>query len=256
MSRFPHTTGPPSPASLSTDARPTDIADSYRPMLQSRRVVVFNGELDDDAGMDVIARLTLLSDEDPHADIHLWINSPGGSVPMMLAIADVIALLPNDVSTVAFGWAASAGQFVLSAGTPGKRFALPHARILLHQGSSGIGGSAADVELQADDLRSVRNTVLGRIAELSGQTYERVFADSLRDRWFSAQQAVDYGLVDVVVTDPAHLVAPSRKPLGIAVEKNTVAEAPTPPAAHDTDQPHSPQEGSAGHPAAFEEADR
>lgn len=225
-------------------------------MLQSRRVVVFNGELDDDSGMDVIARLTLLSDEDPHADIHLWINSPGGSVPMMLAIADVIALLPNDVATVAFGWAASAGQFVLTAGTPGKRFALPHARILLHQGSSGIGGSAADVELQADDLRSVRDTVLGRIAALSGQTYERVFADSLRDRWFSARQAVDYGLADVVVTDTAQLVAPSRRPLGIAVEQDTAAEAPTPPAATDTALPHPPAEAGAFRPTASEESDR
>lgn len=233
-----------------------DSTDSYRPMLQSRRVVVFNGELDDESGMDVIARLTLLSDEDPHADIHLWINSPGGSVPMMLAIADVIALLPNDVATVAFGWAASAGQFVLTAGTPGKRFALPHARILLHQGSSGIGGSAADVELQADDLRSVRDTVLGRIAALSGQTYERVFADSLRDRWFSARQAVDYGLADVLVTDTAQLVAPSRRPLGIAVEQATAAEAPTPPAATDTAPPHPPAEAGAFRPTASEESDR
>ena len=91
------------------------------------------------------------SAEDPHSDIHLWINSPGGSVPMMHAIADVIETLPNDVVTVAFGWAASAGQFVLMMGTPGKRLALPHARILLHQGSSGIGGAAADIELQSGD---------------------------------------------------------------------------------------------------------
>jgi ATP-dependent Clp protease protease subunit len=188
-------------------------------MLLPRRVVVFNGELEDSSGMDIIARLTLLSDEDPHEDIHLWINSPGGSVPMMLAIADTIALVPNDVATVAFGWAASAGQFVLSAGTPGKRYALPHARILLHQGSSGMGGRAADVELQADDLRTVRDTVLGRIAELTGQTYDTVFADSLRDRWFSAAQAQEYGLVDAVVDRPEQLVAPSRKPLGIRQEQ-------------------------------------
>lgn len=207
------------PQAFDTDStRRPDGADRYQSMLHARRVVTFNGELNDDTGMEIIARLTLLSDEDPRADIHLWVNSPGGSVPMMLAIADTVALLPNDVVTVAFGWAASAGQFVLSAGTPGKRLALPHARVLLHQGSSGIGGSAADVELQADDLRSVRDTVLGRIAAMSGQTYDRVFADSLRDRWFSAQQAVDYGLVDALVTDPSQLVAPSRVPLGIAAE--------------------------------------
>lgn len=193
-------------------------------MLHARRVVTFTGELDDATGMEIIARLTLLSDEDPRADIHLWVNSPGGSVPMMLAIADTVALLPNDVTTVAFGWAASAGQFVVSAGTPGKRLALPHARILLHQGSSGIGGSAADVELQADDLRAVRDTVLGRIAAMSGQSYDRVFTDSLRDRWFSAPQAVDYGLVDAVVTEPSQLAPPSRPPLGIAAEAPATAE--------------------------------
>lgn len=205
----------------SSQTHTAEAADAYRSMLLSRRVVVFNGELEDASGMDIIARLSLLSDEDPHADIHLWINSPGGSVPMMLAIADTIALLPNDVATVAFGWAASAGQFVLSAGTPGKRYALPHARILLHQGSSGMGGRAADVELQADDLRQVRDTVLSRIAEFSGQTYDRIFADSLRDRWFSATQARDYGLLDAIVTDPAQLVAPSRKPVGIRQEQPT-----------------------------------
>src|SRR5690625_2414265 len=192
-------TGLTPPPALDTDpAGGSDGADHYRSMLHARRVVTFTGELDDATGMEVIARLTLLSDENPRADIHLWVNSPGGSVPMMLAIADTVALLPNDVTTVAFGWAASAGQFVVSAGTPGKRLALPHARILLHQGSSGIGGSAADVELQADDLRAVRDTVLGRIAAMSGQSYDRVFTDSLRDRWFSAPQAVDYGLVDAV----------------------------------------------------------
>lgn len=214
------------PQTLDSDpARRPDGADRYQSMLHARRIVSFNGELNDDTGMEIIARLTLLSDEDSRADIHLWVNSPGGSVPMMLAIADTVALLPNDVVTVALGWAASAGQFVLSAGTPGKRLALPHARILLHQGSSGIGGSAADVELQADDLRAVRDTVLGRIAAMSGQTYDRVFADSLRDRWFSAPQAVAYGLVDAVVTDPSQLIAPPRAPLGIAAE---AAASPSP----------------------------
>ncbi len=227
---------------VSLDTHPSsshDAPDRFLSLLHSRRVVSFNGELNDESGMEIIARLTLLSDEDPRTDIHLWINSPGGSVPMMLAIADTIALLPNDVVTVAFGWAASAGQFVLSAGTPGRRLALPHARILLHQGSSGIGGTAADVQLQADDLRSVRDTVLGRISAMSGQSPDRVFADSLRDRWFSAKQAIDYGLIDAVVTDPSQLFAPSRAPLGIAAEDDTAAEA-----AAATSRPH-PTDGSA-----------
>ena len=126
---------------------------------------------------------------------------------MMHAIADTIAALPNDVVTIAFGWAASAGQFVLSMGTPGRRLALPHARILLHQGSSGIGGAAADIELQGDDLRSVRDTVLHRIAEATGKTYDRIFEDSLRDRWFTAEEAIEYGLIDRVIDSPSDLRA-------------------------------------------------
>ncbi|TSI16898.1 ClpP family protease [Brevibacterium aurantiacum] len=182
----------------------TPIPESQR-MLYAYRSVVFNGELRDENGMEIISRLVLLSAEDPHSDIHLWINSPGGSVPMMHAIADTIETLPNDVVTVAFGWAASAGQFVLMMGTPGRRLALPHARILLHQGSAGIGGAAADIELQSGDLRNVRDSVLHRIAEATGKTYERIFEDSLRDRWFTAEQALDYGLIDRVVDSPADL---------------------------------------------------
>lgn len=177
-------------------------------MLAAYRTVVFNGELRDENGMEIVSRLVLLSAEDPEADIFLWINSPGGSVPMMHAIADTIATLPGDVVTIAFGWAASAGQFVLSLGTPGRRLALPHARILLHQGSAGIGGAAADIELQGGDLRAVRDSVLTRISEASGQAFEKVFADSLRDRWFTAEAALEYGLIDGIVTSPAELYAP------------------------------------------------
>ena len=190
------------------DESPTTIAiPESRRMLYAYRSVVFNGELRDENGMEIISRLVLLSAEDPRSDIHLWINSPGGSVPMMHAIADTIAALPNDVVTIAFGWAASAGQFVLSMGTPGRRLALPHARILLHQGSGGIGGAAADIELQGDDLREVRDSVLTRIAEATEKSYERIFEDSLRDRWFTAEEAIEYGLVDRVLTSPADLHA-------------------------------------------------
>ena len=128
----------------------------------------------------------------------------------MLAIRDVMRLLPCDVATLDLGLACSAGQFLLSAGTPGKRRALPHARVLLHQGSAGIGGSAVDIELQADDLRSTRDTVLGIIAEDTGQPLEKVFEDSLRDRWYSAREALDYGFVDVVVDDFGQIAPPSR----------------------------------------------
>lgn len=185
-------------------AAATAIPESQR-MLYAYRAVVFNGELRDESGMEIISRLVLLSAEDSETDIHLWINSPGGSVPMMHAIADTIATLPNDVVTIAFGWAASAGQFVLSLGTPGKRLALPHARILLHQGSSGIGGAAADIELQGSDLRDVRDSVLTRIAEAAGQTYDTIFADSLRDKWFTAEAAREYGLIDRILDSPTDL---------------------------------------------------
>src|SRR5699024_9438020 len=200
----------PAPSHLSASSRSsetpeaTGVAESQR-LLYAYRSVVFNGELHDENGMEIISRLVLLSAEDPSSDIHLWINSPGGSVPMMHAIADVMATVPNDIVTIAFGWAASAGQFVLTSGTPGKRLALPHARILLHQGSGGIGGAAADIELQGDDLREVRDSVLARIAEATGQTYEQVLADSLRDKWFAADAARDYGLIDDILTAPAHL---------------------------------------------------
>ena len=200
----PPSLSPPSASNEEEAPATAPIPESQR-MLYAYRSVIFNGELRDENGMEIISRLVLLSAEDPHSDIHLWINSPGGSVPMMHAIADTIDTLPNDVVTVAFGWAASAGQFVLTMGTPGKRLALPHARILLHQGSAGIGGAAADIELQSGDLRNVRDSVLHRIAEATGKTYERIFEDSLRDRWFTAEQALDYGLIDAIVGSPADL---------------------------------------------------
>lgn len=182
--------------------------------LLAQRIVLFNGPLDDQNGLEVISGLTLLAHDDPDRDIRLWINSPGGSVPMMLAIADTIAAIPNDVATLALGWAASAGQYVLSMGTPGKRAALPHARILLHQGSSGIGGAAADVEVQADDLRHMRDTVLSEIARVSGQPVKQVFTDSLRDRWFTAEEAIEYGLCDHIARTE-ELVVPGRPAVGL-----------------------------------------
>lgn len=160
------------------------------------RIIVLGDELDQAGGNRIIAQLTTLAADDPRRDIRFWINSPGGSVPAMLAIMDVMRAIPNDVATVAVGWAASAGQFLLTAGTPGKRYALPHARVLMHQGSAGIGGTAVDVELQADDLRHTRDVVLAITAELTGQTIERITQDSLRDRWYTAEEAVEYGFID------------------------------------------------------------
>ncbi|MGO1974487.1 MAG: ClpP family protease [Propionibacteriaceae bacterium] len=182
-----------------TDTVPAALDDQLAARLLHQRIIVFGTELDDRLGNRLCTEFLLLSAEDPDADISLWINSPGGSVPAMLAIMDVMRLIPNDVRTVAMGMAASAGQFLLSAGTPGKRFALPHSRILMHQGSAGIGGSAMDIELQAEDLRSTRDTVLGLIADHTGQSIDKIIIDSQRDRWWNAPDARDYGFVDTVV---------------------------------------------------------
>ncbi len=195
----------------------TTLPELLSQRLADERIVLLDGALDDHGGTRLIAELFLLSADDAHTDISLWINSPGGSVAAMLAIHDAIRLIPNDVSTLALGLACSAGQFLLSAGTPGKRYALPHSRVLMHQGSAGIGGNAVDIELQADDLRLTRDIVLGLIAEHTGQTIERIREDSLRDRWFTATEARDYGLVDAVLSSPVQLTPRRRGTVGLGL---------------------------------------
>ena len=199
--------------------------DQKRPMFDERmrqqllyqRVLVLDGALDDDNGTLLISQLLTLAAEDAATDIALWIHSPGGSVPSMLAIRDVMRLVPCDVSTLALGLACSAGQFLLSAGTPGKRSALPHARILMHQGSSGIGGSAGEVEVQANDLRHTRDTVLGLIAADTGQTPEQIFDDSLHDRWYTAPEARDYGFIDRIVASFDQVMPPKTRRAALGV---------------------------------------
>ena len=203
-----------------TDDMPRNLFDAEtRRMLFARRVLVLDGVLDDDNGVLLMTQLLALAAEDPDADITLWIHSPGGSVPAMLAIRDLMGTVPCDVATVAFGLACSAGQFLLSAGTKGKRRALPHSRILLHQGSAGIGGTAVDVELQAADLRHTRDTVLGLIAEDTGQPLDRVFEDSLHDRWYSSEEALAYGFIDEIATGFAAVLPPlTRRTIGLTAE--------------------------------------
>lgn len=200
---------------MADDEKAPQFSWRTREQLFSRRIVVLDGVLDDDNGTLLATQLLSLAAEDADAGISLWIHSPGGSVPAMLAIRDVMRLVPCEVSTLALGLACSAGQFLLSAGAPGRRFALPHARILMHQGSAGIGGTAVDVEVQADDLRHMVNTVLGLIASDVGQPYERVFEDSLHDRWFTAEEAKAYGFIDHVV-DSFGQVVPERRRVGIS----------------------------------------
>lgn len=205
--RFADDPPPPTLASALTRRTAEDLLE--------QRILLLDTALDDQNGSLLCARLALLSASDPETDIALWIHSPGGSVTAMLAIADTMRLIPNDVSTLALGMAYSAGQFLLCCGTTGKRYALPHAKVLLHQGSAGIGGFAPDIELQADDLRQMRDTVLGIIAERTGQPVERVFEDSLRDRTYTAEEARDYGFVDEIVTDLAVVRPVSRRLAGL-----------------------------------------
>ncbi len=186
------------------------FSERFREQLLLQRILVLDGVLDDDNGTLLATQLLTLAAEDPAAGVALWINSPGGSVPSMLAIRDVMRLVPCDVSTLTLGLACSAGQFLLSAGTRGKRFALPHARILMHRGSAGIGGSAVDIEVQADDLRHTVDTVLGLIAEDTGQPVERIFDDSRHDHWYTAEQARDFGFIDGIV-DSFGQVMPARR---------------------------------------------
>jgi len=196
---------------MPNDNTPPRFTDRARQELAHQRILVLDGPLDDDNGTLLATQLLSLAAEDAVSDISLWIHSPGGSVPSMLAIRDVMHLIPCDVSTLALGLACSAGQFLLSSGAKGKRFALPHARILMHQGSAGIGGSTVEVEVQANDLRHMRDTVLGIIADDTGQPIERIFEDSLHDRWYTAGEALDYGFIDGIVETFAQ-VMPNRKP--------------------------------------------
>lgn len=188
-----------------------------RQQLLQQRILVLDGVLDDDNGTLLATQLLTLAADDPGADIALWIHSPGGSVASMLAIRDVMRLVPCDVSTLVLGIACSAGQFLLSSGTKGKRFALPHARVLMHQGSAGIGGSAVEVELQAGDLRHTREVVLGIIADDTGQPVERIFEDSLHDRWYTAAEALDYGFIDHIVDSFEQVMAVKKHHIGLGV---------------------------------------
>jgi ATP-dependent Clp protease protease subunit len=173
-------------------------ADVYQRLLRER-IVFLGSEVRDQNANAICAQLLLLSAEDPEADIFLHINSPGGSVDAGMAIYDTMNYIPNDVATVGMGLAASMGQFLLCAGTKGKRYALPHARIMMHQPSSGMGGSASDIKIQAQQSLHIKKVLLELISEHTGQTVEQVTSDADRDRWFTADEAEAYGLVDQVI---------------------------------------------------------
>jgi len=176
--------------------------------LLKERIIFLGSDVRDDNANAICAQLLLLAAEDPEKDIWLYINSPGGSISAGMAIFDTMNWIPNDVATVAMGMAASMGQFLLSAGTRGKRYATPHARVMMHQPSGGIGGTASDIKIQAEQLVFIKKQMAELIAEHTGQTIEQIEKDSDRDRWFSAQEALDYGFVDHVFERSTD--APSR----------------------------------------------
>jgi ATP-dependent Clp protease, protease subunit len=175
------------------------MGDALFQRLLRHRIIFLGQQVDDELANRISAELILLAAEDEKRDIHIYINSPGGSVSAGLAIYDVMQYVPNDVATYAMGMAASMGQFLLCAGTPGKRFAMPHAQIMLHQPHGGIGGTASDIRIQAEQILYVKRILAERTAMHTGQTVEQVEADSDRDRWFTADQAKEYGFIDHVV---------------------------------------------------------
>jgi ATP-dependent Clp protease protease subunit len=176
------------------------FSDELAHQLLNQRIVFLGREVDDELAERVCAQLLVLSAQDPRADISMFINSPGGSVTAGLAIYDTMRLIPNDVATVAAGFAASMGQLLLTVGAAGKRFALANARVMMHQPSAGIGGSAADIAIQAESHEHAKRTIREIIVEHTGQSDAAVERDSDRDRWFTAQEALEYGMVDHIVT--------------------------------------------------------
>ncbi|MCU0302217.1 MAG: ATP-dependent Clp protease proteolytic subunit [Candidatus Nanopelagicales bacterium] len=173
--------------------------DSVYQRLLRERIIFLGSVVEDQMANAICAQMLLLAAEDPDQDIYLYINSPGGSVSAGMAIYDTMQFVKNDVATFAMGLAASMGQFLLCAGAEGKRYALPHARIMMHQPSGGIGGTASDIKIQAEQMLYTKRKMAELIAKHTGQTLETITTDSDRDRWFTADEAKTYGFVDHVV---------------------------------------------------------
>ncbi|NJP72728.1 ATP-dependent Clp protease proteolytic subunit [Streptomyces sp. C1-2] len=204
------------PRAAEGDTPPSRFDDQLAAQLLNQRIVFLGTQVDEVSANRICAQLLLLSAEDPRTDIGLYINSPGGSVTAGLAIYDTMRLIPNDVSTLVMGFAASMGQFLLTVGAPGKRLALPNARIMMHQPSAGIGGTTADIEIQAENLAFTKKAIERITAEHTGQSEETISHDGDRDRWFTAEQARDYGIVDRVVESLADVrPAASRRRTGL-----------------------------------------
>jgi ATP-dependent Clp protease protease subunit len=188
----------------------TNFDDSVFQQLLRERIVFLGEEVKDENANVICAQLLLLSAENPKRDISLYINSPGGSVSAGMAIYDTMQLVEADVATYGIGFAASMGQLLLCAGAAGKRFALPHTRVVMHQPLGGIGGTAADIAIQAEQMVYTKRAMRELIARHTGQPVERIEADSDRDRWFTAAEAREYGFVDHVITRVGEVTVPSR----------------------------------------------
>ncbi len=203
----------PYPRAAEGDTPPTRFDDHLAAELLDQRIIFLGTQVDEISANRVCAQLLVLSARDPRADITLCINSPGGLVTAGLAIYDTMQMIPNDVSTLAMGFAASMGQFLLAVGAKGKRCALPNARIMMHQPSAGVGGTTADIAIQAENHEFMKKAIERITAEHTGQSEETISRDGDRDRWFTAEQAREYGMIDRVVDslDDVRPAAPQRR---------------------------------------------
>jgi len=172
--------------------------DIYSRLLKDR-IIMLSGEVNDQVASTVVAQLLFLEAEDPEKDIYFYINSPGGVVTAGMSMFDTMNYIKPDICTICMGQAASMGAFLLSAGTAGKRFALPHARIMIHQPSGGASGQSTDIQIQAQEIQRLKDSLNQLLADHTGQTFEKVEADTERDNFMSAQEACDYGIVDKVI---------------------------------------------------------
>jgi ATP-dependent Clp protease protease subunit len=188
------------PAIARAESGGLGLNDSIYNRLLKERIIWLGSEVRDENANAICAQMMLLAAEDPDKDIFLYINSPGGSITAGMAIYDTMQYIQPDVATVAMGMAASMGQFLLSSGAKGKRYATPHARVMMHQPSGGIGGTATDVRINAQLILHMKTVLASLIAEQTGKSVEQITADSDRDRWFTAPEALEYGFVDKVVT--------------------------------------------------------
>ncbi|MEU7840058.1 ATP-dependent Clp protease proteolytic subunit [Micromonospora sp. NPDC049114] len=189
------------------DSGQPTFGDQVFERLLRERIVFLGTEVTEESANQICGQILLLAAEDAERDIYLYINSPGGSVSAGMAVYDTMRYVRNDVATLALGFAGSMGQFLLCAGAAGKRYALPHSRIMMHQPSGGMGGTASDITIQAENMLHVKRTMQELIAEHSGRTLDEIQRDWDRDRWFTAEQAREYGLVDRVLTRADQLPA-------------------------------------------------